>query len=759
MINEEQEIQEVVEELISDCNTYSENLNRLNEEGVQQLNEDLWEKIKYGLSKLGRYKAGGKIFRKGKIDKAAATQIKAIVDKRGNEVIQALDAKIKETNPKFPNNEKEEQFLNTILEISAVYDSIVASTQLKPEDKGFLPIDVANGVIEDLAAYVKKYLDVDLAAVYSTMDEEVDEAVVDKDFNITGKGSTSADAAKAGQKPDANAVRQQLQAKTGADATARDSQRMQTLKSNKLPLVLAGVGTALGALGWLAQTDWMSNLLQNIFGGNTPGVDAITQTIDGGAADPNGMVHWMSEINTAQGGGAVQNMGDVGEFINAHGAENVSHMFDGNGAGIGSMEQVQKLQEIVTSNPNASVGEIFKPDSPIFGDMKMGRNVFGISKAARFVSTVVVKQAVKAGVGAGVGVAASVAGVGAVLVPLGIGLIATGALVKAMRMKGQKQSRAKTLNDLFQSIQQLKGTAENPPVVDVTGEGPADDVKPEEKKPMSTDDLYNQLKKFFQFVKNNENVLGGGERRPTNVNRTKFPTTKTVTRDNVGKFIPPKTKNVAPLPEGVELAEGRYIQDKRTLEFLNKQSAFDKVKKFEEFLTRVETIRNIVRKMKNTGDKVLDGQVAKLRSNPIMTADFTKLFNAPSDNPQEVNSLKYFIDDMLKSLYSGQFKFMNIIDKIGTLGSKGNINKLEEAKGYNMDDPNKSFKKDALTKETFKKNLIPFVSELVNIFQYLDKKKNMASAPVKGEKPLKEEVERMLGLNEQIEKMKHLMRF
>jgi hypothetical protein len=472
----------------------------------------------------------------------------------------------------------------------------------------------------------------------------------------------------------------------------------------------------------------------------------------------------MSEINTASGGAPVQNMGDIGEFINAHGAENVSHMFDGNGSALNPMEQVSKLQELATSSPDASVGEIFKPDSQIFGDMKMGRNTFGISKAARFVSTVVVKQAVKAGVGAGVGIAASVAGVGAVLVPLGIGLIATGGLVKLMRMKGQKQSRAKTLNDLFQSIQPVKGTAENPPVVDL---GPPDDEggekpeekKPEEKKPISTDNLYNQLKRFFQFVKNNENVLGGGERRPTNVNRNTRPTTKTVTRDNAGKFIPPKTKNVAPLPESVELAEGRYIQDKRTLEFLNKQSSFDKVKKFEEFLTRLETIRNIVKKMRNTGDNVLDGQIAKLRTNPIMGADFTTLFNAPADNPQEVNSLKYFIDDMLKSLYSGQFKFMNIIDKIGTLGSKGNINKLEEAKGYNVDDPNKPFKKDVLTKETFKKNLIPFVSGLVSIFQYLDKKMNMASAPVKEKKPLKEDVQRMQGLNEQIEKMKHLMRF
>jgi hypothetical protein len=430
------------------------------------------------------------------------------------------------------------------------------------------------------------------------------------------------------------------------------------------------------------------------------------------------------------------------------------------------------LQKMATRYSDTSVGEMFQKGSAywqqvgaeqptvtkIFGDMKMGRMTFGISKAASFVSKTLIKQAVKAGVDAGAGVAASVAGIGSVLVPLGIGLIATGALVKLMRMKGQKQSRAKTLNDLFQSLQPLKGTSVNPPVVDVTDKGAgkvnpagaAGDGQDKKKGGASTDDLYNQLKKFFQFVKNNENVMGGGERRPAYANKEKpqFPRTNA------------KGKPQMPLPEeeSIELSEGRFIQDKRTLQFLNKQmGSFDKITKFEEFLTRLETIRNIVRKMNNTGDKVLDGFLAKLRNNPIMAADFTKLFNAAADDPKAVNSLRYFIEDMLKSLYSGQFKFMNIIDKIGTLGSKGNINKLEEVKGYNMDEPNKPFQKDVLTKETFKKNLISFVSELVNIFQYLDKKRGQAAPkqPVKGapQQPVKEVV------NEQLEKMKHLMKF
>ena len=65
--------------------------NRLSEQEYQVLQEGLWEKVKYGLAKLGRYKAGGKIFGKGKIDQEAGAKIQSILDKKGNEVIKKLN--------------------------------------------------------------------------------------------------------------------------------------------------------------------------------------------------------------------------------------------------------------------------------------------------------------------------------------------------------------------------------------------------------------------------------------------------------------------------------------------------------------------------------------------------------------------------------------------------------------------------------------------------------------------------------------------
>jgi hypothetical protein len=71
---------------------------------LDPMNEGAWENVKDALSKLGRYKAGGKIFGKSQTDSKASAQITAILDKQGNEIIKNLDKTIKQKNPEFPNN-------------------------------------------------------------------------------------------------------------------------------------------------------------------------------------------------------------------------------------------------------------------------------------------------------------------------------------------------------------------------------------------------------------------------------------------------------------------------------------------------------------------------------------------------------------------------------------------------------------------------------------------------------------------------------
>ncbi len=650
-------------------------------EAQGQLDEGFWDTVKYGLSKLGRYKAGGKIFGKGEVDQEAARRIQQIIDKEGNEMIKQLDSKIREENPNFPNNKDPQQFLTTVMEIAAVYDSIVAATKINPKEKGYMPIDAANGIINDLREYVKKFLDVDLTAVYSGFNE--------------GEELEEADPL------DAADVRAGLQAKRGEQG-GEDfaSTRMDTLKSNKLPLVLAGTGAALGALGWIAQTDWFRTWLESLLGASKTitNTNTIVNNVTGGPADKEGFVHWASKIM----GKDIKTGADMQQFVNKFGAENVSHMFDGNGAG-DSMGQMQKLQQLISANPSANMGDLFNKASQTFGSMSGGQNLFGVSKAATFFAKTVTKQITKTFVkGAGTVVAGKLAGLGAIVSGVGIGLITTGALVKLIRMKGQKSSRAATLDALYQSMRNLEGGVG---IVEPTGDetGKPDDGNTGGGKQgggqANNTNLYNNLKSLFQFIVNNKNTMG------------------TKTQYNTG---------TGGASAQAPLAEGKYINDKRVIQYLTKSLPFDKLKNFEDLLNRVELIRNTLKKMgTTTGDKALDGFLKQLDSNPIMVTNFAQLMTVDPNNAQEVNQLLAFIKETLLAVYSGNYKFGGMVDKMSTLGG-GNINKvseeeMDEAAGYSASQPNKSFMKDASSRTTFKNNLVKFLGTAMNMFQYLHK--------------------------------------
>ena len=141
-------------------------------EDKDRIDEGAWESIKYGLSKLGRYKAGGKILGKNKTTKAAQEKIRTILNKESNKLLRALDNEVKKVSPEFPNDKKRITFLKGIITMGAFYDSIVEAAKKKPDSEGYLPVDAANEIIGDLREIVKKYLDVDLAGVYTTMESK-----------------------------------------------------------------------------------------------------------------------------------------------------------------------------------------------------------------------------------------------------------------------------------------------------------------------------------------------------------------------------------------------------------------------------------------------------------------------------------------------------------------------------------------------------------------------------------------------------------
>jgi hypothetical protein len=748
-------------------------------ESNERLNEGFWDSVKYGLSKLGRYKANGKIFGKGKIDQEAGRKIQQIIDKEGNELIKNLDAKIKEENPEFPNGKNPQQFLKSVMEIAAVYDSLVAATKKSPQEEGYMPIDAANGIITDLREYTKKFLDTDLAAVYSGFDEsegkmddndlmneeyELDEEQmcgIDEYFGLTEalpKRTGNSQVSKTNQDPqvsgkassgnynptsdmedidyediqdnpslDSKDVRSQLQAKRG-DGEDFDSTRMDTLKSNKLPLILAGTGAALGALGWMAQTEWFKNWLETVLGGGdkiirTP---AITQDITGGPDDKQGFVHWASKLM----GKDIKTGADMQQFVDKFGSENVSHMFDGNGGG-DSMGQMQKLQQLISSNPQASMGDLFNKADQTFGSMSGGQNLFGVSSSAKFFATIVVKQATKTLVkGAGTALAGKLIGLGPVLAGVGIGLLATGAAVKLVRMKGQKSSRAATLNALYQSMRGLEGGVGLIPAT--TGDETGNDISTAVDTGIDTgvdtgtdvdtgvdigvdtvngvdtgkqkttktdnsadgamnDDLYNSLRNLFGFIVNSEKKFGKG----------------------------PKNTLAEALLDEEMLDEAKYFRDKALVKYLNKNVSPTRVVEFQNLLNRVEQLRNKIRNLKPTGDKVFDQFLERFRQNPISMTDFNKMFNIVTVNQQAYQNMANFINDIFKTIYTGKYKQSGLIDKLGGIG------KMNEA------DPNAArtqFEKNAQDRKKFKKHLLQFLDDSIALFQYMVKLRKQAAA-------------------------------
>lgn len=169
------------------------------------------------------------------------------------------------------------------------------------------------------------------------------------------------------------------------------------------------------------------------------------------------------------------------------------------------------------------------------------------------------------------------------------------------------------------------------------------------------------------------------------------------------------------------LNEGKFINDKRVIQYLTKTLGPDKLNNFEKLLTRVEYLRNVLKKMAGRStDKNINNFLKELNTNPIMLTKFSYLTEVNPNDPQDIKELSSFINEVLLAIYSGNYKFGNMVDKMSTLGG-GNINKVNEAAGYNATQPNDDFIDDANSTVTFKKNLINFLTTIMGLFQYLHK--------------------------------------
>jgi hypothetical protein len=388
----------------------------------ETLNESLWEKTKYYLGKLGRYKVNGKFWGKNKELEASRKRIDDLLAKEANTKIKELIQNIKKYNPEFPNNESADSFLDTCLHIAKLYDSVIAATKKDSNNEDFMPIDMANEIINDLREYVKHTLDAELKSSYTTFNEaEGDNSIGDI------------------ENYDKRAKKDLLKRRAGKDEFT--SERMKTLKSWRLPLSLFGVGGALGGLSWLL------DLLQNK-------ADLI-HVLKG-----EGMTQILNRAGE-RGGWGLPKLGsdsplsDVQKYISKVGEGDYKLGLDRLTADNGMFQDPgaarEALAQMGSENQGTTAGDFFQ--NKLAGTGKMPGDML-VTKA---LGPLLLKQGAKA-VAPWLGKFAS---------GLGVALVAGSVAVALARLKGKNSSRAATLNSLYQSLKNIKPTEENPTVVPV----------------------------------------------------------------------------------------------------------------------------------------------------------------------------------------------------------------------------------------------------------------------------------------------------
>lgn len=676
----------------------------INLEVNQLIEEGAWENIKYALSKLGRYKAGGKIFGKSQTDAKSLAQITNLLDKKGNEVIKNLDIAIKQKNVEFPNNKSQEDFLNTILDIATIYDSIVAATKLTPEDEGYLPVDAANTIINDLREYTQKYLDVDLTAAFSIFNEgdELNEVDTDLDTIKSKVGSKFADTKASIE---------------SGDLKSYDTERMKTLKSWRLPLVLMGAGASFGALSWLIHylfspkeittltPEIIQDKVETALGNVNPG-EGMTQILNrtlGTDLNPNSnpkeVVNALAKLGggdakkgveiITQNGGIFKDSNAARQTLTAiinnpteHG-NTLKQVFSGTWAGTGRIAG----DTLVTLPGNTLSGMVIK-------------------SITRWVSRKTIIGGVKATVAA------------PILKVLGISLITGGVVAALARYKGRKTSRAQVLNDLVQYIRPVESSQSNQSVINI-GSGSS-----RVKGSSNNEQLYNNLKKYFQDIFNykiqtNTSTYGTGG---TSNKQKQYSGSSNVT----SKITQPNDiDDIIKLME-VDLNffnELKEVNDSLMRSINNKADAVDTDNKglndiglssnqLKLFKTHITRLTQLVKMFKgfNTTDKNLQKLIDQLRANPIFQngIDVNTLLSSDS------KSLKIFVSDFNKAVYATQFKNgNNIMDQLKKIG----INKLSEAA---IRTPGKSQANAVYnTRREFLKNYPNLIKSFYAVFSYL----------------------------------------
>lgn len=724
-----------------------------------------WEKVKYVLAKVGgRYKVNGKIFGKRKIRDEEREKIKTLLDKTSNKILKDIDNKIKETYKEFPNNEKGADFLSGVEQIASVYDTIVQKTSKEAPDQ--IPVDAANEMINDLRDYVKNLLDVELKAFYATVDEQHEH---EEYMNMLLEDAASDLRAKL------QAARKERSAQ--GDTADFKSSKIDTLKSNKLPLTLAGVGASFGAFSWLVNTEWFKSLFDVATTENYTELvkEASTQLTD--IKENEGVYKLLSRVTDTKldGNSSPQQFVDVLKQIGGGDAnKGVDLLCQKGGVMMKPEEASQGLKEFL-KNPNQykNVGELFTgqasgtgklvpTDTTLYGTIS-GRQLTTV--VLKLIPKIFTKTAIKTGAGYAVA-----KGLGNVLGPIGIGLLIAGATVKLMRAKGLKTSRAATLNSLYQSLRNIPGgeivNAEGPvnteikvdPIVVPPAPKGAKDTEgpvfiPFDSETGDTGTKDKGAAAASSDEKDKEKAEPGKEKAP------ETPASKEGEKEKEGeKGVEEKSKQdydklykilkstfryigdnktnlYSPTKKITEafLVEERYIKSTAAYEYIADKVGIKKLQAFENVLRKIEAVKSAVNNMPKGVDPKLDDIINDLRTNPLNKIVFTDFLNITySQKPEQerqLNNLVDFINFLFDTIYKKTAAKENLVDKAFSMATE----KVKEAKQSVQ--TNKIRKDLAVKTNKYGKNvvryIITFLLDSYKLFKYLHNMKKGGDSAVK----------------------------
>lgn len=454
--------------------------------------ESRWEDAKNKLSKLGMIKKGGKFFGRKKQDAKAREEYDAILKDVRNTVIKQLNDTIIEKYPGFPNNKSRDEFLVALGGIAKVYDSICQfclrtygapdfpkkneegypMPVLEETDRLYLDINMANSLIRGLRKYLQKIIDYDLSTAYTVFEaceleeiyfDDFDEDYINEEISLNPfnwfKKKTDDKASNLPAKTDQEVSSQEVD-KTIKDPSilsgGKETHTKKEVESKKKEAIIAALGAALGIFGWILQTEWFKSILEGWL--NKPEVDStdvqssiqeikfnvekgdgFTQTINkmcGTNLSPNTSTSEFISAMKERGFGStpdeiVKNLGMQSTSPNPNFNTDMTRALSGGGS----------LKEVFTGALSGKGGSLLM--------LKPGPFI------AKKITNTIVKVIVKKAVTTGTVVAGKAAGLGSVLAPLGIGLIAGALTSYLLKRKAKKSSRYKDLQGVLENLDEL----------------------------------------------------------------------------------------------------------------------------------------------------------------------------------------------------------------------------------------------------------------------------------------------------------------